>query len=155
MENYKVILVVHTRAVNEHENDEACIDDILEMIKKIPNNNVYKIKDDQMNCYDLKKLYGFCDYVIGTRFHSVIFSIEQLIPCIAVTYGGNKGDGIMKDLELDEYSIKIGELNSNLLISTFNKMVKDEKNIKNKTINYLNYSKKKYDNLISLLNNNK
>ena len=149
-QNYKVILVVHTRAENEHENDEACINDILKMIKD--NKNVYKIKDDQMNCYDLKRLYGFCDYVIGTRFHSVIFSIEQFIPCVAVTYGGNKGDGIMKDLELEEYSIKIGELNSKILITTFNKMVKDENNIKNKINNYLTYSKNKYDNLISLLN---
>ena len=148
-DNYKVFLVVHTRAENEHENDEACIDDIIKMVKN--KQNVYKIKDDTMNCYDLKKLYGYCKYMIGTRFHSVIFSIEQFIPCVAVTYGGNKGDGIMKDLGLEEYSIKIGELNSKLLISTFNKMVKDKKNINTKINNYLNYSKKKYDNLISLL----
>lgn len=151
--NYKVLLVVHTRAENEHENDESCIDDI---IKKLNDNKfVYKIKDDKMNCYDLKKLYGMCKYVIGTRFHSVIFSIEQLIPCIAITYGGNKGDGIMKDMDLTEYSIKIGELDYETLKDTFEKMILNESKIIENIKKYLEYSNKKYNNLIELIKNNK
>lgn len=147
--NYKVLLVVHTRAENNHENDEMCIDEIIEKLGKYK--NVYKIKDDRLNCYNLKELYGYCKYVIGTRFHSVIFSLEQKIPCIAITYGGNKGDGIMKDLDLEEYAIKIGELNYDKLKETFNNMLRDEKKIKEKINRYLLISKKKYKEMIEML----
>ncbi len=143
---YKVLLVVHTRAENDHENDEKCINEIINLMPDTQ--NVYKVKDDKMNCYDLKYLYGKCQYVIGTRFHSVIFALEQLIPCIAITYGGNKGYGIMKDLGLSEYAISIGELNSENLIATFEKLRNNEKDIKVKIKEYLLSSQKKYNELI-------
>ena len=148
---YKVLLVVHTRAENDHENDERCIDEIVSMINK--NENVKKIKDDNLNCYDLKKLYGYCKYVVGTRFHSVIFSLEQQIPCIAITYGGNKGDGIMKDLNLSEYAIKIGELSSKKLINTFDSMINNRNNITKKIVTYLDEAEKKYNDLVERIIN--
>lgn len=148
---YKVLLVVHTRAENDHENDEKCIDEILDLLPNI--DNVYKIKDDKMNCYDLKKLYGKCQYVIGTRFHSVIFSLEQRVPCIAVTYGGNKGDGIMKDLDLSKYAVQIGELNSKKIISLFEDLKNNKKNIKEKIARYLLFSQNKYNELVKKIKN--
>ena len=145
-QNFKILLVVHTRAENDHENDERCIDEILSMLDN--KTNVFKLKDDRLNCYDLKKIYGFCDYVIGTRFHSVIFSLEQKIPCIAVTYGGNKGDGIMKDLGLSKYAIPIGELNGKILIQKFKEMTKNQKEMEKKIEEYLTWSQKSYLTLI-------
>lgn len=150
--DYKVLLVVHTRAENDHENDEKCIDEILDILGT--NKNVLKVINDNLNCYDLKKIYGMCEYVIGTRFHSVIFSLEQLIPCIAVTYGGNKGDGIMKDIGLSDYAIKIGELSSQKLIKTFDDMVTNKKNIQSKIKQYLNESKNRYDDLLIKIKKN-
>ena len=144
---YKVLLVVHTRAENNHENDEMCIDEILKMLGEYK--NVYKIKDDRLNCYNLKELYGYCKCVIGTRFHSVIFALEQLIPCIAITYGGNKGDGIMKDLDLNEYAIKIGKLSYEKLLDRFEKMNKESSVIKEKIKNYCNNSLIEYKKLIT------
>ncbi len=105
---YKPLFVVQTRAENDHENDEKCIQEILDMIK---DTSKYEyIKDDDLSCREIKKIYGKCKYIIGTRFHSVIFSITQGIPAISITYGGNKGDGIMKDSSSDKYSIKIDKV---------------------------------------------
>ena len=146
---YKVLLVVHTRAESDHENDEKCIDEILSCL--INNNKVIKIKDDNYNCYDLKKIYGCCEFVIGTRFHSVIFSLEQLIPCIAITYGGNKGDGIMKDIGLSEYSIKIENLSSNKLIELFNTLNTNKNSVKTKIKKYLRLSNNKYLSMIDTI----
>lgn len=140
------ILVVHTRAENEHENDEHCINEIVEMLEN--KNGVKIIKDDNLNCYDLKAIYGECTYVIGTRFHSVIFSLEQLIPCIAVTYGGNKGDGIMKDMELSEYAIKIGDLTFEELKNKFEQLIENKESVKEQISNYLQHTKIKYEELL-------
>ena len=144
--NYKILLVVHTISNNDHENDEKCIDEIISLLDN--KDNVYKIKNNNFDCYDVKELYGYCQYVIGTRFHSVIFSLEQLIPCIAITYGGNKGEGIMKDIGISDFGIKIGDMNTPTLINKFKKLESENKKVKRKISNYITYSKIKYEELI-------
>ena len=144
--NYKILLVVHTSSSNDHENDEKCLDEILNILED--RKNVYKIKNNDYDCYDLKELYGYCKYVIGTRFHSVIFSLEQLIPCIAVTYGGNKGDGIMKDIGIEKMAIKIGEMDINTLIDKFDDLEKNHEEVKQKIENYIMESQENYKDLL-------
>ena len=80
------------------------------------------ISNANYNCYDLKKIYGYCDFIVGTRFHSVIFSLSQYIPAIAISYIGNKTMGIMKDIGLEEYVIDIEEVSCNRLLEMFDKM---------------------------------
>ena len=69
---------------------------------------------------------------INTMFHSVIFSISENVPSIAVTYGGNKGDGIMRDLELNEYSIPIEKITSGALIEAFVLLQKNDESLRHK-----------------------
>lgn len=143
---YIPLLVVHTRAINDHENDELCIKEITELIKE---ENSYKIiKEDSLDCYDLKEIYGKCQYIVGTRFHSVIFSVEQDIPAIAITYGGNKGNGIMKDMNLSEYAIKIGELSYEILTEKFEKIEMEKDKVIEKIENYKKHADLKYNQLI-------
>lgn len=143
--NYVPLLVVHTRAENDHENDERCIREISQTL----NDNKHVIIDDKkLNCKDLKAIYNCCEYVVGTRFHSVIFSIANKIPAIAITYGGNKGDGIMKDMKLSDYAIKISDLNFNELITKFENMEKNKEQIKEKIEVYLKDAHKKHEELI-------
>lgn len=146
---YKVILVVHTHAENEHEDDESCLDDIYASLES--KENVFKIKDKSMDCYDLKALYGCCEYVVGTRFHSVIFSLQQSIPCLAITYGGNKGNGIMKDMHLSEYAIKMDEISEKRIIKMFNELVNNKEKYKDKTLKYMKYAYDRRRKLIELV----
>ena len=146
---YKVLLVVHTTSSSEHENDEKCVDEIMEMIQK--KSGIYKIKNNSYDCYDLKSIYGCCKYVIGTRFHSVIFSLEQLIPCIAITYGGNKGEGIMKDIGISEYAIGIADVQPEFLIRKFDLLEKNHKKFNKKVNEYLVTSQTLRKRLISLV----
>lgn len=137
------VFVVHTRAENAHENDELCIDEI---IKHIEDGVKYiKIKDDNLTCKDLKNIYSFCEAIIGTRFHSVIFSLSNLIPAIAVTYGGNKGQGIMRDIGIEDYAIKIEELNYIKLFEKLNSLLNNMEKQKDKIQKYINDANEKYD----------
>ncbi len=143
---YVPLLVVHTRAQNNHENDEICIQEIVKCLSK--NCKYIIIKDDDLTCRDLKTIYGICDAIIGTRFHSVIFSIDNGVPAIAVTYGGNKGQGIMKDMGLEEYAIKIEEMNYETLKAKFDKLLLDKEEIKIKINNYIEKSNVEYEKMI-------
>ena len=150
--NYIPLLVVHTRSDNEHENDEICIREIEQMLKK--NSKAMIIKEDNLNCKDLKAIYSLCDFVVGTRFHSVIFSLQNQIPCIAITYGGNKGEGIMKDIGLDEFTVKIQELSFEKLQEKFENMETQREIIKQKIQIYLKKADDKYKRLIQEIEKN-
>ncbi len=128
-EGYMPILVEHTLAVNAHENDGSCINDV---IKRLNNDSYRFYSNRDFNCHELKSLYSLCDYIIGTRFHSVIFSIANNVPGIAITYAGNKGQGIMNDIGLKELTIPIDTISFQSLKTKFIYLIDHETEVKSK-----------------------
>ena len=117
---FYVCLFAHTLGPSAHENDELAINEVASKLNE--NNSFDTIKNYELNCYDMMKLYAKCTFFIGTRFHSVIFAQNQNVPTIAISYGGNKGSGIMGDLGLSEFVINISSVDTPSLIKTFEKL---------------------------------
>ena len=149
-QGYMPVIVEHTLAVNAHENDGACIKDV---IKKIDHNKYRIVSDPAYDCYDLKCIYGYCDYIVGTRFHSVIFSFGSDVPGIAIAYTGNKSQGIMHDMGLDDYVVQIGDVKAQLLEEKFSSLVNNEIEIVSKIHNYRNLVQTGQQKLIELCQN--
>ncbi len=63
------------------------------------------------------------DYLVGTRFHSVIFALAARVPCIAIGYE-HKTRGIMRDLSLDGWVLPARELSAVGLHGLFGKLEK-------------------------------
>lgn len=125
--NYYPVMVQHTLAENAHEDDMKAIDDIR---KVLPDGGYSVFADKSFNCRQMKALYSKFDYIVGTRFHSVIFSLMEGVPAMAIAYGGNKTRGIMAGIGLSEYVIGIDEIDKEKLISIFKKMVANRQSIK-------------------------
>lgn len=106
-EGYFPVLTEHVLARNKNESDICCIEEIAARLDK---GSYYIFSNTSYNCQNMKEFYSHMYAVIGTRFHSVIFSLSEQIPCIAITYGGNKGMGIMEDIGLQEYAIAIEDV---------------------------------------------
>ena len=117
---YYPVMIEHTFSDTEHEKDMSCITDVAEMLGNSCEYGIYS--DLSLDSRQLKYVYSNFECIVGTRFHSVIFSIASGVPAIAITYGGNKGQGIMKDMNLDEYALPINELSTEILIKKFNKL---------------------------------
>lgn len=66
---------------------------------------------DCLDAWALKQLYAECEVVVGTRFHSVIFSLSAGVPCIAIEYE-HKTRGIMAELGLEEWVIRMEDVAS-------------------------------------------
>jgi len=130
---YMPVVVEHTLAVNAHENDGACIREVLEMVEE---QEYYLVSDKKYTCYDLKKIYSCCNYIVGTRFHSIIFSLSSNIPGIAICYAGNKAQGIMHDIGLDDYIISIYDVTKDELINRFEKLIQNEEVVLHKIKKY-------------------
>lgn len=87
-------------------------------------NDIYKDKIVFMtNDYEssmLKYLYGKMNFFVGTRLHSTIFAMGELVPSISISYHGTKSEGIFKNMGVAEFVVK--EYDYNVLINQFNKL---------------------------------
>ncbi|MGE4514693.1 MAG: polysaccharide pyruvyl transferase family protein, partial [Chryseobacterium sp.] len=124
---YKVALCNQSLGPNSHEDDRNAIKDLL---AQVDNPNIIWINEN-LSCDILKAVYSNFYFFIGTRFHSIIFSLTSLVPSIAIGYGGNKAKGIMGDFRLDDYVVQIQDVESDLLINMFDKAISEYDNIKN------------------------
>ena len=122
------VLIEHVYDDNEHEQDLICINEVIALLDETTNYVVYSNRN--IDCRQLKKIYSKMDYLIGTRFHSVIFSLSSRIPVIAITYGGNKGKGIMKDMGLEEYALPMNSITKEVLIKKFVQLTENKESIK-------------------------
>lgn len=146
---YHPVLVEHTLSDLSHENDGNCIQDVVKLLNKRCDYSVYS--DPSLNCKQLKYIYSQFKYIIGTRFHSVIFSLASGVPAIAVTYGGNKGEGIMKDIGLEHFSVKIENADFNTLSERFDSLVENEASVSAAIKKYLDQLPEKQESLINLI----
>ncbi len=80
--------------------------------------------EEHMNLHELKAAYGCLDYLVGTRFHSVIFALTSGVPSIAIGYE-HKTHGIMADLGLSGWVADIAKTYPEELSSLFDKLVEN------------------------------
>lgn len=119
--NIHPVFVEHVSSDMDHENDMTCIQKLQSMMGTYWDYSVFSARD--LNCRQMKGIYAAFDYTVGTRFHSVIFSLASRVPSIAITYGGNKGDGIMKDLNLTDFALPISTVTVEKLIVAYENLV--------------------------------
>lgn len=123
---YRVAFCNQSLGPNSHEDDRNAIKAVL---TKIEGDKAVWINEN-MPCPVLKSVYSNFHFFIGTRFHSIIFSLTSLVPSIAIGYGGNKAKGIMGDFNLNEYVIQIDKVDSSTLIQKFDQAIKEYDRIK-------------------------
>ena len=91
---------------------------------QVPHERLLSIEDDTISHHDVMALYSAADFMVGTRFHSVIFSLLAHVPCIAISYE-RKGRGIMRDLDLEHWVIDMAAVTPEGLITLYDEMRSD------------------------------
>ncbi|KAF3299907.1 polysaccharide pyruvyl transferase family protein [Aerococcus urinaeequi] len=153
-EGYLPVFVEQVLSETTHESDLTAIKEIT---SNLEDNQYVVISNSSFNCREIKNIYSEMNYTIGTRFHSVIFSLSENIPSIAIEYGGNKGEGILKDIGLSQYGVAIEKVSFETLKSMFIELVHNEENVKKIITNYQRYVNIERENLENYLrdSNNK
>jgi colanic acid/amylovoran biosynthesis protein len=77
--------------------------------------------DADLTHHEIKRYYENLDFLIGTRFHSVIFALTSRVPSIAIEYE-HKTSGIMKDLNLEQWVVPFKDVNSKDMPELFSKL---------------------------------
>lgn len=147
---YHPVLIEHVFSENYHERDIICINEIVELVKSKGHQvDVFSALD--LNCKQMMSIYAKMNYLVGTRFHSVIFSLIGNVPAIAITYGGNKGNGVMRDLGLSDYAIPIDVIRENTLIQCFQKLVNNRESVIEKLKQNQKQIALDYDKIVSMV----
>lgn len=118
----EVVFIPQVTAVGYNDDDRAAADRIHTQVGELKGCHFLS------KCYDhhtIKSIYDELDLVVGTRFHSVIFSLTGFVPAIAISYE-HKTEGIMKDLQLGEWVIPIEDVTEEILKNLFKKLVDNE-----------------------------
>lgn len=131
---YKVALCNQSLGPNSHEDDRNAIKDLLKQV----NHPDVRWINENLTCETLKAVYSNFYFFIGTRFHSIIFSLTSLVPSIAIGYGGNKAKGIMGDFNLNEYVIQIQDVEPQILIGMYDKAMDEYSEVRQKISNSMN-----------------
>lgn len=139
--NMLFIFIPQVSSTLHHDDDREVA---LRITKNIKNKKQVINLIDNYDHHQVKALYSSLDFIVGTRFHSVIFSLTAYVPALAIEYE-YKTSGIMKDLGLADWVIKIEEVNEEILSTAFIKLMKNKavyKKILHKNLpGYINQAK--------------
>lgn len=141
---YHPVLITHVFGPSAHENDSLALKDLIYILDK---NIEYSLIEFKGNCREIKALYGCMSYIVGTRFHSIIFAMDYGIPCLAIAYGGNKAYGIMRDIGIEDMVIPIEKVTGDMLCNKFELMLAEESRIKQRIREYISRLPNERDNL--------
>lgn len=133
---YDVSLIAHTLGPSAHEDDRLALKDVYNSIAQADKGNVIYLEDFELNSRQLQKIYSHYDLLVGTRFHSVIFALNEKIPAIAIAYGGNKSYGIMGDIGLPQFVLGIESVSAERLNQLVNKIEIERIDYINKLTDY-------------------
>lgn len=128
IERHAAIIIFIPQVTDEFHNDDD----------RVVSRSVYskmKNKDDarviEQN-YDFKytiSMYSDLNFIIGTRFHSIVFSLTSYVPAIAIEYEP-KTSGIMADLGLENWVLKIEEVSPQILILKADELIRASRSYK-------------------------
>ncbi len=134
---FKLPVIVMLNSVGK-DIDYSLVDDDRDFSIRIKNElgsniNMEFISDYQDIC-DILSLYRNATLVIGTRLHSLIFSILVGVPFIGIAYIGAKFD-IFRMIGLGDYIFEIESLDKREVLTTINMIIKSREQIIKKIIN--------------------
>ena len=119
----KVVLIPQVTAEFHNDDDRIVHSRIASIVRH--SDDVYAL-NNKLSHGEVKAAYNSLDFLIGTRFHSVIFALTSNVPAIAIEYEHKTG-GIMHDLDLDEWVIKMHDVNPAWLKKSVGKLVRNSK----------------------------
>ncbi|GAA4819546.1 glycosyltransferase [Streptomyces ziwulingensis] len=91
---------------------------------QVDSDRLHLVDDASLDHHDVFALYGQADLILGTRFHSVIFGLLSGVPCAAIEYD-HKTRGIMQDLGLGDWVLRMDEVRPGNLIPLVDRLIEE------------------------------
>ncbi|MEO0071779.1 MAG: polysaccharide pyruvyl transferase family protein [candidate division WOR-3 bacterium] len=125
---YQVVLVAHTIGPTPEEDDRMAVKALYELLPE--KSRVKTIDTTDLDTIQVMGLYTDASLLIGTRLHSVIFALLNLVPAIAISYFGPKTRGGMEELGLSDFVVDINKISAQELKQKVRTILTRESEIK-------------------------
>jgi colanic acid/amylovoran biosynthesis protein len=116
--NTEVILIAQVSSTEHNDNDQLVNERIF---SQLTHPKQVTMLDGTFSHREIKAVYANLDYLVGTRMHSCIFALTSFVPVLAIEYE-HKTRGIMSDLHLSQWTLKIEEVRYANLTDLFEKL---------------------------------
>jgi len=118
---FKVVVIAQVTSIENNDDDRVAGRRIQ---KLLTNSGDVEFLSEQFTLYEIASIYSDLNYLVGTRFHSVIFALTAGVPSLAIEYE-HKTSGIMKDLGLERWVLPMEDVTSDRLMALFELLVRD------------------------------
>lgn len=102
-----ILVIPHVKGPNDFENDVTITKKFEKMVEEY---EFYHFDYEYYSAPELIDIYSRADMLIGTRFHSVIFSLISSVPAFAISYSGYKAN-IIEQFGMEKFMIDINSVN--------------------------------------------
>lgn len=99
----KIYVFPHVTGPTLLEDDRKISRDFSELC----NNEAIELLSKPLSLPQTLAFYREASFVVGTRFHSVVFALSQGTPAVALSYYGPKAQGIMRYIGMEELCFDI------------------------------------------------
>jgi colanic acid/amylovoran biosynthesis protein len=117
----RVAVIAQVTSTQQNDDDRVVGSRIRDLLGT--RNNVVFL-DQRFTHHEIKAIFANLTYLVGTRFHSIIFALTAGVPALAIEYE-HKTMGIMQDLELENWVLPIEEVTADKLTALFDQLVRD------------------------------
>lgn len=130
-QGYNVMLIANAARINSEKarnNDLMVGDAIYEAVK---NKDKVRWYHEEMDAEQIRAFIGKCRFLIASRFHAMIGSLEQKVPVLLIGWS-HKYQEVLDMFELGQYAIDFSKLELNELKKSFEEFVSNEADIREK-----------------------
>lgn len=120
----KLLVFPHVIGPTALEDDRAISQAFVEMCA-VPG---VELADSSMTVERSLEFYRHARFVIGTRFHSVVFALCQGTPAVAIAYYGPKAQGIMRYIGMADYCFDLESFQAAQLVTAVNQVIDTREN---------------------------
>lgn len=126
---YKVLIIANAARLGSEKtrnNDLMVCDRVYGLIKDKSYTRWYH---EEMTAEEIRELIGRCRFLVASRFHSMIGSLEKKVPVLLIGWS-HKYKEVLDFFELGEYATDYSNLNIDDLKTAFNRFTADEAEIR-------------------------
>lgn len=130
-EGYPVLLIANAARIHSEKsrNNDLLVGDAI--YEKVADKNMIRWYHKEMDAEEIRAYIGKCKYLVASRFHAMIGSLEQKVPVLLIGWS-HKYQEVLDMFELGQYAIDFSKLNLEDLKQSFQEFLKAEVTIREK-----------------------
>lgn len=128
---YNVVLIANAARINSEKsrNNDLMVGDAI--YADVADKDKVRWYHKEMDAEEIRAYIGKCRFLVASRFHAMIGSLEQKVPVLLIGWS-HKYQEVLDMFELGQYAIDFSKLELSELEKSFNNFVSAEDDIRKK-----------------------